>query len=54
MKQYILSPKNCPEETIIQIGKAEDREKPDPETLSRIFDEYTLWHKLKYPPGGIS
>ena len=49
MKQYILSPKNCPEETIIQIGKAEDREKPDPETLSRIFDEYTLWHKLKYP-----
>ena len=53
MEQYISSPKTCPEETIIQIGKRNEKGNADGETLLSILGEFVLWHQEKYPQAVI-
>lgn len=47
MEQFIASPKSCPEETIIQIGKKGSS--ADRETLRQAVTEWIEWHKQQFP-----
>ena len=49
MEQYISSPKTCPEETIFQIGKRNEKGNADGETLLSMVKEFISWHEKKYP-----
>lgn len=47
LEQYRHAPRTCPEESIIQIGKA--GESVDAETLLEAFNEEFKWEKKKFP-----
>lgn len=49
MEQYISSPNTCPEETIFQIGKRDEKGNADGETLLSMIGEFISWHQEKYP-----
>lgn len=47
LEQYRHAPRTCPEESIIQIGKA--GESVDAQTLVRAFDEQIKWESKHFP-----
>lgn len=47
MEQFIASPRTCPEETIIQIGKKGNS--ADRETLRKAVTKWIEWHKQQFP-----
>ena len=49
MEQYISSPKTCPEETIFQIGKRNEKGNAEGEMLLSMVGEFISWHQEKYP-----
>lgn len=47
IEQYRKSPRTCPEETILQIGRTGDT--VDPKVIQKIAAKYTQWHRKAYP-----